>query len=171
MSRTFFGQPRMLVSAFRPLLLVVPFAAATAFAAEPGKPSQDISPPASEWRSYCSAYMKAVEGDATASDLDVTYCLGVTKGLLNGMRVGSQLGALSFGSQLAMKFKLDSDQVFKLFEQQSPAQLLRVCAPPTFTSSDYVRTVLRHLDKNPGDAQRPIAEVLYEALQAAYPCG
>jgi len=85
MSRTFFGQPRMLVSAFRPLLLVVPFAAATAFAAEPGKPSQDISPPASEWRSYCSAYMKAVEGDATASDLDVTYCLGVTKGLLNSL--------------------------------------------------------------------------------------
>jgi len=166
-----FSQARKPPAAFRPLLLIVPLAAAAAFAAEPGKPSQDISPPASEWRSYCSAYMKAVEGDATASDLDVTYCLGVTKGLLNGMRVGSQLGALSFGSQLAMKYELDPDEVFKLFEQQSPAQLLRVCAPPTFTSSDYVRTVLLHLDKNPGDAKRPIAEVLYEALQAAYPCG
>lgn len=167
----FFSKARRPPSAFRPLLLIVPFAATAAIAAEPGKPSQDISPPASEWRSYCSAYMKAVEGDATASDLDVTYCLGVTKGLLNGMRVGSQLGALSFGSQLAIKYKLDSDEVFKLFEQQSPAQLLRVCAPPTFTSSDYVRTVLLHLDKNPGDVKRPIAEVLYEALQAAYPCG
>jgi hypothetical protein len=31
--------------------------------------------------------------------------------------------------------------------------------------------LLTDLDKNPGDAQRPIAEVLYEALQAAYPCG
>ena len=171
MSRTFFGQPRMLVSAFRPLLLIVPFAAAAAFAAEPVKPSQDISPPASEWRSYCSAFMKALDGDAAASDLDVTYCLGVTKGLLNGMRVGSQLGALSFGSQLALKFKLDSNEVFTLFQQQAPSQLLRVCAPPTFTAAEYVRTVLLHLDKHPEDAKRPIAEVLYEALQAAYPCG
>jgi hypothetical protein len=155
---------------FRSPCVIVALVATGAFAAEPKPPSQEISPPASEWRSYCSAYMKALEGDATASDLDVTYCLGVTKGLLNGMRVGSQLGALSFGSQLAVTYKLDSDQVFKLFEKQTPAQLLRVCAPPTFTASEYVRTVLRHLDKNPDDAKRPIAEVMYEALQAAYPC-
>ena len=154
----------------RSLFIIVPFFAAAAFAAEPGKPSQDISPPASEWRSYCSAFLKALDGDTAASDLDVTYCLGVTKGLLNGMRVGSQLGALSFGSQLALKFKLDSNEVFTLFQQQSPSQLLRVCAPPTFTAAEYVRTVLLHLDKHPDDAKRPIAEVLYEPLQAAYPC-
>jgi hypothetical protein len=152
------------------MLILSVLAASAAFAAEPRAPSQDISPPASEWRSYCSAYLKALEGDATASDLDVTYCLGVTKGLLGGMRVGSQLGALSFGSRLAVQYKLDYDEVFKLFREQSPAQLLRVCSPPAFTASEYVRTVLNHLDRNPDDARRPIAEVMYEALQAAYPC-
>jgi hypothetical protein len=132
--------------------------------------ADDTSPPASEWRSYCQTYIKAVDGDATASDLDVTYCLGVTKGLLNGLRIGSQLGALSFGSRLAVQYKLDPDEVFKAFQAQDPARLLGVCAPPTHTTPDYVRTVLRHIEKNPEAAKRPIAEVFYEALQTAYPC-
>ena len=34
----------------------------------------------------------------------------------------------------------------------------------------FVRPVLAPLEKNPGDAERPIAEVFYEALSAAYPC-
>ena len=151
-------------------LIALSLIAAVASAAEPPPPAQELSPPASEWRSYCKTYVKALEGDATASDLDVTYCLGVTKGLLNGMRVGSQLGALSFGSRLAIKYKLNTDEVFQLFQQESPSQLLRICSPPAYTTPDYVRTVLAYLDKNPDDAKRPIAEVFYEALQAAYPC-
>src|SRR5512144_1478467 len=73
--------------------------------------ADDISPPAREWRSYCQSYMKAIDGDANASDLDATYCVGVTKGLLTGMRVGSQIGALSFGSRIAVDKKLDPDEI------------------------------------------------------------
>jgi hypothetical protein len=132
--------------------------------------ADEVSPPAREWRSYCQGYMKALEGDAAASDLDVTYCLGVTKGLLNGMRVGSQLGALSFASRVAVTYNLDADAVFKMFEQQDPARLLGVCAPATATTPDFIRPVLAQIEKNPGDAERPIAEVFYEAISAAFPC-
>jgi hypothetical protein len=132
--------------------------------------AEDVSPPAKEWRSYCQSYLKALEGDADASDLDVTYCLGVTKGLLSGLRVGAQLGALSFGSRLAVQHQLDADAIFQQFQQQDPSRLLGVCAPATATTPDFVRPVLAQLEKNPGDADRPIAEVFYEALSAAYPC-
>jgi hypothetical protein len=137
----------------------------------PGTTSaQDISPPASEWRSYCQAYVKALDGDTAASDLDVTYCLGVTKGLLNGLRIGSQIGALSFGSRLAVKYQLDPDEVFKQFQEQDPSRLLGICSPPTVNAADYVRALLAHLDRNPKDLPRPIGEVFYEGLAAAYPC-
>jgi len=130
----------------------------------------NLSPPASEWRSYCQSYIKAVDGDTTISDLDVTYCLGVTKGLLNGMRIGSQVGAVSFASRMVVQYKLDADEVFKLFAAQDPARVLGVCAPKTNATPDYVRVVLKRLEKTPADAKRPIAEVFYEALQEAYPC-
>ena len=145
-------------------------AVALAFLTTTAHAADEVSPPASEWRSYCQSYIKAVEGDTKVSDLDITYCLGVTKGLLNGMRIGSQLGALSFGSQLVVHYKLDKDEVFKHFQQQDPSHLLGVCAPAAQTTPDYVRTVLKRLEKVPADAKRPIAEVFYEALQEAYPC-
>jgi hypothetical protein len=150
--------------------LFVPIAAAAAIAAPGAALTQDLSPPASEWRSYCQTYLKALDGDATTSDLDVTYCLGVTKGLLNGMRVGSQIGALSFASRVAVQYKLDPDEVFQLFQTQDPSRLLGVCSPAASAAPDYVRAVLAYLEKNPGNLQRPIAEVFYEGLQASFPC-
>lgn len=144
-------------------------AALVVFFAPPAR-ADDTSPPASEWRSYCQTYLKAVDGDATASDLDVTYCLGVTKGLLGGLRIGSQIGALSLGSLIAVRFKHDPDEIFKLFQAQDPSRLLGICAPGTQATPDYVRAVLGYLEKTPANAKRPIAEVFYEALQEAYPC-
>jgi hypothetical protein len=132
--------------------------------------AQEMSPPASEWRGYCKAYLEAVDRDAQGNDLDITYCLGVTKGLLNGLRIGSQIGALSFGSKLAIRYQLDADEVFKLFQTQDPARLLGICSLPTTPAVDYVRTVLAHLERNPKDLQRPIGEVFFEGLQQAYPC-
>jgi hypothetical protein len=132
--------------------------------------ADDVSPPAKEWRSYCQSYMKALEGDANASDLDVTYCLGVTKGLLSGLRVGAQLGALSFGSRIAVRHQLDADAIFKQFQDQDPSRLLGICAPAGASTPDFIRPVLAQLEKNPGDADRPIAEVFYETLSTAYPC-
>ena len=151
----------------KPALIVATLVLLFASSAEA---ADDVSPPASEWRSYCQSYIKAVDGDTTINDLDITYCLGVTKGLLNGLRIGAQLGALSFGSRMAVNYKLDPDEVFKLFQAQDPARLLGVCAPPAQATPDYVRAVLKHLEKNPDAAKRPISEVFYEALQAAYPC-
>jgi hypothetical protein len=132
--------------------------------------ADETSPPAKEWRSYCQSYLKALEGDTDASDLDVTYCLGVTKGLLSGLRVGAQLGALSFGSRVAVTHELDPDAIFKEFQQQDPSRLLGICAPASASMADFIRPVLAQLEKNPDDAQRPIAEVFYEAVSAAYPC-
>jgi hypothetical protein len=140
------------------------------FAALAPTSAQDADPKASEWRSYCESYLKELSGQPGASDLDVTYCIGMTQGLLNGMRVGSQLGALSMGSLMAVKYQHDPDEVFKLFEAQPQQRLLGICSPPTTATRDYVRIVLDHLSKKADDAKRPIAEVMYEALQAAFPC-
>jgi Rap1a immunity proteins len=152
----------------KPIILLVALVALGLHGA-PGR-ADDVSPPAKEWRSYCQSYMKALEGDTDASDLDVTYCLGVTKGLLSGLRVGAQLGALSFGSRLAVQNELDPDAVFRQFQEQDPSRLLGICPPANATTPEFVRPVLAQLEKNPDDAQRPIAEVFYEALSAAYPC-
>ena len=147
------------------LLLAVIVVAAPARAA-----SQDVSPPASEWRGYCSAYVAALDGKSEVSDLDVTYCLGMTKGLLNGLRIGAQIGALSFGSRIAVRYQIDPDEVFKLFQQQDPGRILGICSPASSNAADYVRAVLAHLEKNPADLQRPIGEVFFEGLQATWPC-
>jgi len=132
--------------------------------------AQDVSLPAREWKNYCSAYVAAVDGSAEASDLDVTYCLGVTKGLLSGLRVGSQIGALSFGSRLAVVNELDPDAVFKQFQLQDPAHLLGICSPASLGAVDYVRAVLAYLEDNPSSLERQIGEVLFDALEATYPC-
>lgn len=132
--------------------------------------AQETAPLASEWKSYCSAYLAAIDGSGEASDLDVTYCLGVTRGLLNGLRIGSQIGALSFGSRLAILHSLDPDVVFKQFQQQDPARLLGICSPASLTAPDYVRAVLGYLDRNPAALPRPLGEVFFEALESAYPC-
>ena len=155
---------------FRFRRVFAPIVACIAASASSPASAQELSPPASEWRSYCQTYLKALDGDATASDLDVTYCLGVTKGLLNGLRVGSQIGALSFASRVAVQYKLDPDEVFQLFQTLDPARLLGICSPVASPAPDYVRAVLAHLEKNPDHLKRPIAEVFYEGLQAAYPC-
>ena len=152
-----------------PALLLLVSLLLSLFAAS-ASAADEVWPPASEWRSYCQVYEKALEGGAAGSDLDVTYCLGVTKGLLTGMRVGSQVGALSFGSHLVVRYKLDPDEVFKLFQTIEQPRILGICSPASAATPDYVRAVLGHLEKNPDDLKRPIAEVFYEALAATYPC-
>jgi len=132
--------------------------------------AQDVSLPAREWKSYCSAYLAAVDGSAEASDLDVTYCLGVTKGLLSGLRIGSQIGALSFGSRLAVVNELNPDEVFKQFQLQDPAHLLGICSPASLGAADYVRAVLAYLEQNPSSLERQIGEVFFDGLEAAFPC-
>jgi Rap1a immunity proteins len=143
---------------------------ATVTAAPGPARAEETWPPASEWRGYCQAYLQALDGGAKGNDLDVTYCLGTTKGLLNGLRVGSQVGALSFGSRLAVKYQLDADEVFKEFQRVEPSLLMGVCAPAGTSAADFVRAVMSHLERNPADLQQPIGEVFFEGLQLAWPC-
>jgi len=138
--------------------------------APPRVAAQEVSLPAREWKSYCSAYLAAIDGSAEASDLEVTYCLGVTKGLLSGLRIGSQIGALSFGSRLAVVNELDPDEVFKQFQLQDPAHLLGICSPASLGAADYVRAVLAYLEQNPSSLERQVGEVFFDGLEAAYPC-
>lgn len=133
--------------------------------------AQEVSTPASEWRGYCQTYLKALEGDKSAPDLDVTFCLGMTRGLINGLNVGSQVGALSFGSLLAIRYQIDPDDVFKLFQTQKASQTLGICSPASAQTADYVRAVLGYLDRNRDALQRPLGEVFVDALQEAWPCG
>ena len=93
---------------------------------------------------------------------------GIGSFILDG--VGSQIGALSFASRVAVQYKLDPDELFQLFQTQDPSRLLGICSPAASAAPDYVRAVLAHLEKNPGNLQRPIAEVFYESLQASFPC-
>jgi hypothetical protein len=149
----------------------LPILLALAVATPPGRSAADeVSPAAAEWRGYCRVYLQALDGSAKGNDLDITYCLGITKGLVNGMRVGSQIGALSFGSRLAVQYRLDADEVFKQFQTVEPSRLMRICAPAAAPAADYVRAVMSHLERNPDDAQRPIGEVFFEGLQQAWPC-
>jgi len=145
--------------------------AASALAGGATARAQEVSPPASEWHGYCQTYLKAIEGDKAAPDLDVTYCLGVTRGLVNGLNVGSQVGALSFGSLLAIRYQIDPDEVFKLFQTQKAPRILGICTPVAVQTVDYVRAVLGYIERNRDALQRPIGEVFYDGLQEAWPCG
>jgi hypothetical protein len=131
----------------------------------------EISPPTgADWQTHCKGYLRALEGDPKADDFDVTYCIGATQGMLNGLRIGSQLGALSLGSTLAVTFDLDPQQVFAVFESRAPEDLLQICSPADATVADYVRTIDAYLDEHPDKGTNPLAEVFFEALQAKWPC-
>lgn len=130
-----------------------------------------ITPPTgAEWQSHCKGYLRALDGDPKADDFDVTYCIGMTQGMLNGLRIGSQLGALSLGSTLAVTFDLDPQQVFGVFESRTPEDLLQICSPDSAGVADYVRVIDAYLDETPAKRTAPLAEVFFEALQAEWPC-
>jgi Rap1a immunity proteins len=101
----------------------------------------------------------------------VTYCIGMTQGMLNGLAIGSQLGALNLGSTLAIAFDINPDEVYHVFESKTPRDLLQICEPDTAGVSDYVRTIDAYLDAHQDKAGEPLAQVFFEALQDTWPCG
>jgi hypothetical protein len=151
-------------------------AGSAAVAAPPAGPrpqpsaTAPVTPTAGDWRRSCEAYMQALQGVPQGDDLEVTYCLGLTLGLVEGMRLGSQLGALNFGSQMAVRYRLDPGEVFGLFQQRSAGSLLQVCPPEGVGLRAYVTAVHAYIGSNPETATRPVTEVFFEALQAAFPC-
>jgi hypothetical protein len=127
-------------------------------------------PTAGEWQRNCDAYVRALEGTEATSDLEVTWCIGVTTGMLSGLRIGSQLGALNMASRMTVTYELQSRDVFEMFQQQTPESLLQVCVPKSIRLRDYIETVHRYVAGTAGAPERLLNEVFYEALQARYAC-
>jgi hypothetical protein len=127
-------------------------------------------PTGADWQEHCGAYLRALDGDAEADNFDVTYCVGMTLGVIAGMRMGSQLGALSMASSLAVDYDLDPAEVFAKFQQKPPDVLLQVCPPGKPSVQDHIRAVDAFLRQNPAKQSEPLAQVLFEALQATWAC-
>jgi hypothetical protein len=137
----------------------------------PMRGSAEVTPPTgADWQVHCKGYLRALEGDPKADDFDVTYCIGATQGMLNGLRIGSQLGALSLGSTLAVTFDLDPKAVFAVFESRTAEDLLQICSPAEANVAEYVRVIDAYLDEHPDRGTNALAEVFFEALQAKWPC-
>jgi Rap1a immunity proteins len=129
-----------------------------------------VTPTAGEWQRNCDAYVRAVQGEEGTSDLDVTWCLGMTSGMLNGLRLGSQLGALNMASRMTVTYGLQSRDVFEVFQQQTPESLLQVCVPKGIKMREYIETVHKYIGKTADVTERPLNEVFFEALQERFVC-
>jgi hypothetical protein len=129
-----------------------------------------LVPTAEEWQRNCDAYLQGIEGTAASSDLEVSWCIGVTTGLLSGMRLGSQIGALNMASRMTVMYELKSQEVFGMFQQETPESLLQICVPKTIRLRDYITTVHAYVAATADALQRPIHEVFFEALQQKYVC-
>jgi hypothetical protein len=152
------------------LLLALIIAPGLGAAASASAQSADgLAPTAAEWRRNCDAYMRAIEGAAT-SDMEVSWCVGVTSGLLSGLRLGSQLGALNMASRMTVSYQLASKDVFEMFQEQTPESLLQICVPKTIRLRDYIATAHAYVAATAGAAERAMNEVFFESLQAKYAC-
>jgi hypothetical protein len=125
---------------------------------------------AEDWRADCSAYIGVLTGTGDGDDLEITYCMGQTLGIVGGLETGSRIGALSMASILAILLGLDRDKVFQVFNEVSNEELLGYCTPEEHTGSQYIRVVADYLARHPEKGELPETMVFFEALQEAYPC-
>lgn len=132
-------------------------------------PAVARGPTAGEWLSDCSPYLAFLEG-ADGDDLDITYCTGLTLGILSGLDTGAQIGAVSMASALTIMAELEEQEVLGVFRQLGTEGLLRYCLRPDVPISEIVTGVAAHLRATPDQAGLPATAVFFEALQAAYPC-
>lgn len=125
---------------------------------------------AADWQADCAAYIGVLTGTGDGDDLEITYCMGQTLGIVGGLETGSRIGALSMASILAVLLSLDRDKVFQVFNQVSTEDLLGYCVPQEHASSQYIRVVADYLARHPDKGELPVTMVFFEALQEAYPC-
>lgn len=134
-------------------------------------PSVEAAPvTGAEWQADCAAYIGVLTGTGDGDDLEITYCMGQTLGIVGGLETGSRIGALSMASILAVLTGLDRDKVFQIFNEVSTEDLLGYCTPPDHSGSQYIRVVADYLGRNPDKGELPVTMVFFEALQEAYPC-
>ncbi|MGB5623919.1 MAG: Rap1a/Tai family immunity protein [Gammaproteobacteria bacterium] len=125
---------------------------------------------AADWQTDCAAYIAILSGTGGGDDLDITYCLGQTLGIVAGFETGSRIGALSMASLLTVLLGLDGEKVFELFGQTSEEELLGYCIEDEPSGSRYIMILSDYLGRYPDKRELPVAAVFFEALQDAYPC-
>ncbi|MGD9342086.1 MAG: hypothetical protein PVG76_14190, partial [Chromatiales bacterium] len=96
---------------------------------------------AGEWRQDCDAFIAALTGGEPGDDLDITYCVGQTEGIVAGLSTGSRIGAVGMASKLTLAYGLDRQQVYELFEQTSSQDLLGICLPDDLRTGAQVLAV------------------------------
>lgn len=132
-------------------------------------PAPAAEPRAGEWLADCRAYLAVLAGE-DGSDLDITYCTGLTRGVLAGLGTGAGIGAVSMASALTVLAGLPESEVRKVIEGMDRNQLLGICAPGDLPIADVVQTVAGYLDKRPQALTLPVTAAFFEALQARHPC-
>lgn len=125
---------------------------------------------AADWYADCAAYIGILQGTSDGDDLEVTYCMGQTLGIVAGLETGSRIGALSMASILSGLLGLDPEKVFEVFSTVEDESLLGYCVPENATGSFYITAVSDYLAANPGKSSLPATAVFFEALQEQHPC-
>lgn len=138
------------------------------FSASPGADAAATT--AGEWQADCRAYIGVLSGTGDGDDLEITYCMGLTLGIVGGLETGSRIGALSMASLLALLLSLDRDSVFRIFNEVSKEDLLGYCLPADQSGSRTISVVSDYLARHPDKAGLPATAVFFDALQEAYPC-
>lgn len=90
----------------------------------------------------CTITVKAVDGAKVDGHYDVGYCVGLTQGVRQTMKIQNE--GLPAGH--------------------------RTCFPDGITNGQGVRIVLKYLQDNPAKLQEPAVFLVYRAYKAAYPC-
>ncbi len=125
---------------------------------------------AGDWRQDCDAFISALSGGEPGDDLDITYCVGQTEGIVAGLSTGSRIGAVGMASKLTLAYGLDRQQVYELFEKTSSQDLLGICLPDDLRTGAQVLAVAEFLEANPDTRELPVTAVFFQALQARFPC-
>lgn len=125
---------------------------------------------AAGWYADCRAYVGILRGTSDGDDLEVTYCMGQTLGIVEGLRTGSRIGALSMASLMSLLLGLNSEEVFNVFKDATTEDLLGYCVPEDQPGSAYILTVADYLDRNPASLQVSATAAFFEALREAFPC-
>ncbi len=125
---------------------------------------------AADWQADCAAYIAILSGTGGGDDLDITYCLGQTLGIVAGFETGSRIGALSMASLLTVLLGLDGEKVFELFGETTDEELLGYCEEEETSGSRYIMILADYLERFPDKGELPVTAVFFEALQDAFPC-
>lgn len=125
---------------------------------------------AQEWYEACTVFMNVLTGSGQGSDAEISYCVGQTEGVVNALRTGAQIGAISFAGILTVEAGMNEKAVFELFKRTDPNRLLNICMPPGTQTATQIEAIYRYYEKRTDKAGLPVTALFYDALQERFPC-